>query len=413
MNRSTILLIGASIFFLLQHSSPAQNTAKGTLSGFVYNATPSESVPEGNGLAEQDVVLYQYVDGKTAEGVRPHTTTDDRGHFEFTGLKVSPRFTYYPASVINGIEYLGDVISLTSDNPEGHSDVAAFALTQSDSAVTVAMQHVILTPMAGKLHVKEVSVFSNRSRYTYVGHLSAGQPGKNIVLQFEVPENATEVQFGGDLMGCCAVVNGNRIFDTMAFKPGTRREVVSYVVPYDGRETDFIKRLGYDIATVDIFLPEDAGTLSAPGFTSQGSFQIRGQHYQRFTASNLAKGGFMKLTLAQLPPAPRDWRRLPPVVLGVLALTGVIIYFRNRKVAPRESGQNAGGAGITDPNGERRRLLEEILQLDDAFAADRLDEETYVSAREKLQELIFALDQGQVSETVLPKRREDMSHEDK
>ncbi len=369
----------------------------GKIYGYVFNASQTTHANKKSGLAGQEVVLHRYVDGKAAEGVRPYTETDANGRFEFKGLELGKRFTFYPVSVFAELEYYGGLVTLTPDSVVKRRDVAVFESTRSDSGVSVSMQHIILTPGSGGLNVKEIIVFSNRSHYTYIGNAPTGQGGKNIVLQVDVPDDATELQFGGDLMACCVVVNENHVFDTMELKPGARQEVVSYVLPYKGSETTVVKKIVHPTAEVDIFIPEDSGTLKAAGFSSMGSFGIRGQSYRRFSATNLNKGSLLTLTLAELPSAPRDWRWLPPLLLVVLIITGFGIYSRRRK-SKIDAMASQTTAISKKMNTDRQRIIDTILQLDEVFEAGAINETTYSRGREKLKEQVLEIDAQMVTE---------------
>ena len=377
-----------------------QTDDRGVVYGVVWNGTRQNPAGEPTPLANHEVVLHKYVDGQADPNPRAHTTTDARGRFEFTGLEVGERFAYYPVAVLDGIEYYGALVTVTPDTAKRRSDVHVFETTLSDSSIALAMEHILVEPMAGKLQVKEILVFTNKGRRTVVGSIPSGQPGKNVVLRLEVPQQAIEVQFGGDLMACCAVVNGNQIYDTMEFKPGVRREVLSYLLPYTGKQATLVKKMDYAVAGMDVFLPKGSGTLNAPGFESQGDFQIRGQRFERYTATGLAQGTVLTLTFAQLPAAPRDWRWLPPVALALLLLVGFGMRRRLKSEAvPPQSAPEPGEAeGVegeeTEPahQHERDRLLDAILQLERAYETGSIEEATYLDARSRLEELILELD---------------------
>ncbi|MFQ5706030.1 MAG: hypothetical protein ACE5HO_01190 [bacterium] len=394
-----LLTISMSLILTPGIGLSQSHKAHGTLFGFIYNGSKATDAAPKVGLANQEVVIYKYLDGQTEEGTRAHTTTDSRGRFAFKNLEVGKRFAYYPATVVGGIEYYGDVVTLTPDTLNRRSDITTFEPSASDSSISVVTQHIIVTPGAGVLQVKEIAVFSNRGRHTYVGSVPAGQPGKNIVLRMDLPDNAKDVQFGGDLMACCAMVSGNHIFDTMEFKPGVRQEVVSYLLPYKGQSTSVVKKVAYPTAAIDVFLPENLGALQAQGFVSQGSFQIRGENYTRYTAAGFARGRVLTLTFGGLPAAPADWRWLPPVVLGLLLVVGFTTYhLRRRAQSTAQQITDETAASEVDP--ERQRLLAEILQLDEAYEAGEIDENTYAVAREKRIAMVNARDEPQNVEPV-------------
>ncbi len=365
----------------------SSQAADGTLRGTLYNGSlPASGRP---GVADAAVVLHKYVDGKDS-GDKPATAvTDAGGRFTFEGLAVGKRYAYYPSTRFAGVEYDGTPVSMTADTLDRRSDIVAFETTRADSAISVPMHHLVVTPGAGKLQVKEILLFTNRGRNTYVGK-KTGE--RDIVLDLEVPAGAEEVKFGGDLMSCCAVVADNHVFDTMAFKPGMRQEILSYLLPYEDTSAGLEKQVVFPTQALDIFLPEGTGVLKTPGFESQGAFAIRGRNYQRYTGTNLNAGTPLRLAFSDLPTAPKDWRWLAPLAFGLLVIGSIAVYrwWRRSKAAVADAADEADPAERT--NDERQRLLDEILQLDDAYEAGSIDGTVYTEAREKLTSLVLGLE---------------------
>ena len=353
----------------------------GTLEGVVFNASVASETGTKTGVYNQDVVLYKYIDGKADENTRVHIATDSRGRFRFGQLPVGKRFAYYPATVFNGIEYYGDLVTFTSDTLKRYGDVIVYDNSRSDSSIVVSMQHFIIKPGIGVLEVKEISIFENRSLFTYVGNEPAGKPGKNIVLRMEVPENAKDVQIGGDLMSCCAIVKGNQIFDSMEFKPGIRKEIVKYLLPYQGETAILDKSITSPTASVDVFLPENSGTLTSPEFIKKGSFRIGAGTYIRYSTNMVSQGNRLTLSFENLTPGPHDWRWLPPALLGLVIFTGSFIYLR--RVKNRTSKNEHPSAMSENRNLEKRQLLQEILHLEEAFETGKIDESIYSEQRKK------------------------------
>ncbi|MFQ5676010.1 MAG: hypothetical protein ACE5G1_08955, partial [bacterium] len=191
---------------------------------------------------------------------------------------------------------------------------------------------------------------------------------------------------------------------------GLRQEVVSYLLPYQGQSATLIKTVAHPTTALDVFLPEKSGTLSSSNLISQGSFPIRGETYQRFSGSDFTAGDVVTMTLSELPGSPRDWRWLPPVVLSALVLAGLGIYRRGKR---RHSPVEAAPSTVSsEQDADRRRLVEEILQLDEVFEAGGIDESTYVNAREKLKQQVLAIDAEESEGTKKNQGNEEVvSHE--
>ncbi|MCL4704935.1 hypothetical protein KJ068_07225 [bacterium] len=382
------------------------NTRKvGIVLGRVLNASQDSTA-----MAGQEVVLVKYVDDQDVEGARPHTVTDARGRFVFEGLETGERFAYYPLAVLEGIEFSGELVKPTPAAPRQPSDIVIFDPTSSDSAISTAMHHLIIEPGNGALVVREIFLFANRGKHTYVGNALA-LSGKKIVLQMEAPVNAMQLQFGGELMSCCAQVNGNQIFDTMELKPGMRQIVLNYLLPYQQQDASLVKTIAHPTAAFDVFLlePLRLGRLTLKqgyedralisGAQSGEPFQIRGKNYLRYQAANLAQGSTLSLTIINLPAAPRDYRWLAPVILLLLIATG---YALNRWRKSRAIDK-------------RRLLIQQILQLDENFEFGEIDATSYQNKCLKLVQKVLAMEDeganGSVNEITENARRK--SDEDK
>jgi hypothetical protein len=375
------LWFGFSLLLPVAVWSQASNKT-GIVFGRVLNAS-QDSIA----MAGQEVVLVKYVDDQEVEGARPHTVTDARGRFVFEGLETGGRFAYYPLAALGGIEFSGELVKPTSVATRQQSDVIIFEPTSSDSAISTAMHHLIIEPGTGALAVREIFLFANRGNHTYVGNAPAPS-GKKIVLAMETPVNATQLQFGGELMSCCAQVNGNQVFDTMELKPGMRQVVLSYLLPYQEKEASLIKTIAQPTAAFDVFVPaplhlgrfkvlRSAGESELAQSKEPEPFQIRDKNYSRHQAANLARGSVLELTITNLPAAPRDYRWLAPVILLLLIAAG---YAMNRW---RKSRTIA----------ERRILIEQILQLDKNFEFGKIDEAAYQSQCLKLVQKVLALEE--------------------
>lgn len=302
---------------------------------------------DSSAVTNQEVILYQYIDGQEVKDFTVSTVTNSNGDFFFKGLEASKRYSYYPITVYDGVEYSGVLVIPTPSKLRLQSDILIFESTSSDSTISTIMHHLIIEPGVGSLNVREVLLFANRDNHTYIGNIPT-KSGKNIVLRMETPVRANEVQVGGDVMSCCTIVKGNQIFDTMAFKPGTRQAVLSYVLSYDGREANLTKTVEYRTEAFDIFLSDP---LRLAGFTTAGNneenkiiskdqleesepFQIRGKKYNRYNIGSLARGSTFSLAISQedasqnLSALQTDYRWLAPIILILIIVVG---YFSNHK----------------------------------------------------------------------------------
>jgi len=369
----------------------------GVVLGTVMNASRDSVAMVG-----QEVVLYQYVDGQEVEGPRAHTVTDGNGRFVFDELEVSERFSYYPLTVLAGIEFSGEAVQPSPASLRQRSDILVFEPTTSDSAITAAMHHVIVEPGVSAISVRETILFVNRGKYTYVGNTPSAS-NKNIVLRFAAPQEAEDLQLGGNVMSCCIVVNDNQVFDTMELKPGTRQVVMTYHLPYQGNEIAFTKAIAFPTEMLDIYLPAplrlSASTIKREGddgesnpalrFDGPEPFQIRDKNYARYQVTNVAENSRISLAITDLPAAPNDYRWLAPVALVLVIIIGYVLHHRRK--ASQQPAQPAPGQQPAT-NDARRQMIQRVLQLDEKLEAGKIDKATYRLEREKLVEAVLAMD---------------------
>ncbi len=363
------------------------------------NATVSGSVINGSLTAPAagvEVVLYALENGREIDKPRPHTMTDSRGRFIFKNLVPGAKRAYYPKTLFRGFQYSGPVVQLGQDSLQQQSDITVFETTNSDSAIVARMHHIIIEPAAGMLAVREVYQYLNRGKYTYVDHSPADKKTK-IGLQFEIPQQAKDLQVGGNLMSCCAIVEENKIYDTMEFKPGNKQVVLNYNLPYSGSTTDMRKTIKSPTDLLDVYLPAqfELARLSIANGSSPVEkpvgkpFQLRGKNYNRYVLANVKKAGMLTLGLRRLPTPPMDLRWFAPAALLSIILAGYVFYRMKLKseTVPAEQVEKSD-----DPVAKRQTLMEKIIVLNHEFETGALEKEIYLAEREKLIEQVMELD---------------------
>lgn len=317
-----------------------QENNMGEITGKVLNAS-LDSIA----MADQKVMLYQYIDNQEVQGERPVVYSDRNGIFIFKDLEINERYAYYPLILYNEIEYRGKVVKPTEYESHQESDILVFESISSDSAIVIASHHLFIDQGVDNLIVNEILMYVNKGNYTYVGTTPAAN-GKSIVLPMEIPENAKEVLFGGDLMDCCVILDGNLIFDTMEFTPGIRNVKLQYLIPYSKSVVNFDKIIAHPTENFDVFVSDpitingivqDTGTETLGGsreiaLEDAGPIQLQGGIYNRYKKNMLKKGTVITLTISNIPDPIRDYRWLAPVVLIFIITAGYVFQRRNERV---------------------------------------------------------------------------------
>lgn len=391
-----LMLILLGIGWLAPAAARAQDETQplGELSGRVLNGSR-----DSTGVGGQEVMLYIIENGRELDTQKPKVRTDAQGRFVFKNLPLKQGRAYYPLTRYEGVEYAGSVVQANPQQPNLKSDIYIFDSTNSDSAISTAMLHLIVLPgNNGMLEVQELYVFANESPYTYAGKVPLpDQPDKFSVLQFELPEGAQNLQLGGDLMSCCTVIEQNQIIDTMPFKPGKRQVSISYHLPYRSRQQELWWRLPYAVTTLNLLIAEPARMeqtfIIAGGDTlhlqEEKPIYFKGRTYRHYGAKQVAAQAAFMAAVGNLPAPPKDYRWLAPV--GLLLLIGFTYVLQQKW--KRKSAESRNTAEELRSHLDRRRgLLQQIAELDQQFEDGTLPEATYREQRNRLMEQVLELE---------------------
>ncbi|RMD93190.1 MAG: hypothetical protein D6814_15960 [Calditrichaeota bacterium] len=383
------------LFFTTRAISVEQ---QGEIFGRVLNGSRDSTAVSG-----QEVVLYTILNGQELDEPRPHVKTDRQGRFRFKKLKVGKQLAYYPLTKYNGVEYSGPIVRPSGKKAKLESNIYLFESSDSDSAVSASIHHIIIEPANGMLLVRELYVFQNSDHFTYAGTIQApGTPNKNIVLRMQIPVDARELRLGGNLMSCCTVLQENEIYDTMPLKPGQRRVIMSYQLPYKGKQARFQAMLYHPTHSVDILLarPIQPAAIEIQPFSGRAKpvlqplenaeqVQFKGKSYRHVELKDLAANSSLQMRLANLPVAPSDYRWVAPFVILLVIAGGYFIHSKITKSTSPSMTAHSGSQTIAD---QRGKLLERILALDSQFEAGLVEKDAYQKKRSRLVEEVLSLD---------------------
>lgn len=293
-------------------------------------------------------------------------------------------------------------VSQDSASPNAASEIPFQAIesavleeTSTDSFITVLMYHVIVEPIAGGVAIREIILFANNSPFRF----APGQGGQPSGIRTHIPDNAQNVEMGGDLMKCCAIVEGSNLYDTMEFAPGTKTFIISYTLPYSGSSASIENVISYPTTQLDVFLPEPLRlewkkTASMTGDEKGVPFQISDKTFARYVVDDVARGSTIGWEVTGLPEirSTNWWMVVFPAGAGL-----ALIFWLSRcyLFGSRKSTLKTPDAGL------RESLLDEVVTLDERKLS--MNSATYLARRTELLEKIKNLDEtGKYSETSDP-----------
>jgi len=163
----------------------------------------------------------------------------------------------------------------------------------------------------------------------------------------------------------------------------------SFQLPYPNQLT-FQQKMNYPVANVDVLVSDLGVQLSGARLQSLGLQNFQGQEFQNFSATRLATGDTLDLSVSGRAgtgaTAPNgvlnNSSGTLAIGLGALVLVagGIGVWFvrRGRPVAAA-----AGAARDKD------KLLEAMAELDDEYAAGKLPEAEYKNERAALKQMLL------------------------
>jgi hypothetical protein len=343
----------------------AAEPGTGTIEGQLVNKSAG-----GGSVAGLEVTLTTNLNDQEAGSAT--TKSDVDGRFAFSGLSTEIGYNYQAKVTYEEAEYDSDWLSFGANETSKTVELTVYNSTASDAAIKVATAHTVIYVGQGSLDVMEYYLITNEADLTYIGSGEITSTGKRKTVSFPLPPKATNFQYGGDFMECCILNGQGGFFDTMPVLPGGKEVVYSYRVDYGSGAYTFSRDVNLPTVSYDLLVQGDSSKVISDQLAIQEPVTIEGTSYQHFTASNIARGDTVVARLSGMPSASNQmilvWVVLAVVVVVIFSL---FVFLRRRSRLQPEA---ATAAARPDP---RRTLLLELAQLDDAFEAGKIPEDTY------------------------------------
>jgi mono/diheme cytochrome c family protein len=356
--------------------APATQAAvHGVIRGQVTNGTPGSSLPDG-----VEVTLTGF-DGD-AEAYSETVALAEGGTYAFADVPAVPGRIYGATVSFGGVLYFSDGAHLAGEAEPLDLPVTVYDTTTDGSGLQVERLHVLFDfAVPDQVQVLELWVLSNASDRTVV---AAAQRG---VVEVSLPDGSTELAFEDGSVGDRYVLTDAGFGDTQPIVPGsaTSQFIFSYRMPYDGRLT-FRRPTNYAVNAVIVLLPGDGVTAKGTDLQDLGVQQMGGQAVHNYAAGAISAGSALELEVSGKPAsatagaASSGWTNaaIGLGVLGGLLILAGLWWFRPSATRGRRAARPSG-------EDETDRLVGKIAELDDAFAAGKMDEPAYRARREDLK----------------------------
>ncbi|HVB96322.1 MAG TPA: hypothetical protein VNG11_01190 [Chloroflexota bacterium] len=365
-------------------AGPAVAASTGTLTGTVVDGTKGAQVPAGLSVNLIGVGQgHQFV-------VNQNAKIDSSGHFTFTGIPIDPSVTYVASTDYAGVTYTAPVVKPTSAGLPSVS-LTIYEPTTSDAALKIDTVNWLLGAIdEQKEQVQVLAMFTivNAGDRTYVGD-HRGDPGSATpgilprTLRLPLPDGASgfQVMEGLDPGTLLPVENG--YVDTAPMTPGTHPIVYTFTMGYSAGVAELHTALPYPASNVHFLAPDAGLQFRSDRLGDGGTTQIAGKNYRVLGASSLKANEVITVDVVGLPEIAANRLSSSAMQIGGLVVVGLAI------LGALVFGLRPRSTAWTDPLAERRVLLASIAQLDDRFAAGRLNADRYRAERtQKKRQLI-------------------------
>ncbi len=260
--------------------------------------------------------------------------------------------------------------------------------TNIESLVADRLHIFVDFPQEGLMQVVELWLISNNGSSAVV---PSDDPEKS--LKFVLPEGATNLQFQDSVLGERYLPVENGFMDSATIPPGqsTHQVLYAYDLPYTNKAQLAIP-IPMDATTVSVMVPVDGVKLKSDQLVDSGIRGSQQMTYRVYTASNLAMGSELALSLNGQPKnGTVDSATLPfnPILLGVgvlvLAITGILYFYFWRKDKPKAA------LSETEEGMDKDAIMDAIITLDEQYKSSKLDEDVYQQRRQELKDKLRKL----------------------
>lgn len=367
----------------LSIETPSLPPTNGVIQGSLRMGTPGETIAAGQVVS---VTLFTFV-GSSADPPLSATLAAD-GTFKFDSLVADTDHSYGVGTRYKGVEYFTPLIRLTSADPNQSTPLTVYETTTSDPGLRIQQAHVIAEFLdAQTLRIGELYEIENTGQRTFVP-----APG-GATFEVAVPPGSVNVRFQDDLEEK-DVRSGDQIRIPLPWPPGRRQFLLSYDLPYNGN-VNLSRTWPYPVAEANV-LVADAGIQVQPtGLQARPATQApNGGRYLSFSAQAVPARQTVTVRLsgaARVEPANNPDTTTAPsaairvqtsyqtglrwlgLLFMVIGLASLVAWPRLRSTLVKDQ-----QAGLIQ---QRERLLDQLADLDDAFAAGEIAETDYTLQR--------------------------------
>ena len=295
-----------------------------------------------------------------------------------------------------GAIYRSDMFEAGDETTSIRMTVQIFETTTSDENILVERIHVLTDfPSSHQVQIVEIFIVSNLGDTTYV----AESPGE-ATLSFPLPVGAQSISFDDGALGERYVKTVDGFGDTVSIPPGSGvyQTLIYYTLPIQGNELEFSQVMNYPVRAAIIMTPAGEAAIQGSNLQDMGIQAIPDGSMQVYSVSAIPRDEsiqFQILIEEDEVAAPADTPVFLPqwVIItagglgGLLLLTGIWLYIRQRKSFAEEDGSDGQSS-------EREEILDSIIALEDLYSEGEITKKAYSKKRQELKSQLDSLAEG-------------------
>ncbi len=342
------------------------------------------NLPAEMTLPNDLLVNLQAFDGMALSEEKSATVESD-GTFEFSDVEIKEGRIFLASLEYEGIVYNSDAVHAADVLGDTvNIEIPIYATTTDKSGLKADRMHVFLDFTNPEVvQVVELFIMSNSSDKIIV----ANNPGEPV-LQYTLPEGATNLQFQDGVLGDQYVETETGFGDTRQLYPGEGFQILfAYDLPYQRKmKIDITVPVQVDAAVV--MMPTNGVKLESDQLQYMGQREVQGFNLNLYSASSLAPDSTINFNLSGKPKngAQVTAGDTTTLIIGSIAMVAVLLavgyYFfvKRRKTVPVPSVEPAAAEETADD------IMDAIIALDELYRKGELPEEAYQQRRAELKD---------------------------
>jgi hypothetical protein len=317
---------------------------------------------------------------------------DEEGMYIFEEVPMPEGRAFLASLEVDGVAYSSDIAVVDAETTNMVLILPYYETTSDASQLTVDRLHLLFEYLEPEtLRVVEMYIISNPGDSIVV----AAEQGQ-AVLQYALPEEATNLQFQDGAVGERYVEMKGGFGDLAVVRPGAGQHQViySYDLPYKS-DLDFKHAVDLPVDALIVMIPEDGIKLAGVQLNDMGTRDVQGIPYHTYSSNLLEAGSDLAIDISGRPAAGGPIVSLgsdSSLTIGLLAfglvliMSGGWLYLRSRNGKKDHDEQELEEESpASDGSEDVDTLLDAILALDDQYKAGDLPQEAYLKRREELK----------------------------